>query len=422
MSFSAQSQQGRHHKRPPHILIPTSNTGGGHRSAARALEDAFARVCIQYGEDEPVQVRLTQALEEATWLSRQGATLYNLLLRHRQNWMKYYYRFIEGLRPNENPLLFQYALGYGEALFKQFRPDVIVSVHPMTQHYFAYLLKRLRLQHKVPLVTVVTDPCRGFWHGWVCDSVSHYYVASLEAREQLETYGVPSSRITIAGMPVHARFQPASPAERRALRQRLGLAQDRLTVFCNAGWIGGGNVPRIFEALIQASDLADKIQVIFLAGQNERLIQQAYRLALKAPVPTRIIGYTDEIHHVMNASDVMVSKMGGLTTFEALATHLPILADVVTEPMPQEAETVDYVLRSGVGLLIDQPENIRPMIRSFLADPSKLERLHHAARFHAQPGAAERIAMDVMGRYCHTGPGLRQPDTPTARRHLVPMA
>ena len=39
----------------------------------------------------------------------------------------------------------------------------------------------------------------------------------------------------------------------------------------------------------------------------------------------------------MSAANVMISKLGGLTTFEALACRVPIIADVITEPMPQEA-------------------------------------------------------------------------------------
>jgi len=47
----------------------------------------------------------------------------------------------------------------------------------------------------------------------------------------------------------------------------------------------------------------------------------------------------------MGAANVMISKLGGLTTFEALACRLPIIADAITTPMPQEIGTANLVIK-----------------------------------------------------------------------------
>jgi hypothetical protein len=60
----------------------------------------------------------------------------------------------------------------------------------MTQHFFARTLRELGLLDRMPIVTVVTDPCYGFWKGWACDEVSLYLVATEEARRQLIDYGI----------------------------------------------------------------------------------------------------------------------------------------------------------------------------------------------------------------------------------------
>ncbi len=49
----------------------------------------------------------------------------------------------------------------------------------------------------------------------------------------------------------------------------------------------------------------------------------------------------------MSAANVMISKLGGLTTFEALACRVPIIADLITEPMPQEAGTANLIEERG---------------------------------------------------------------------------
>lgn len=371
------------------VLILTSNTGGGHRSAAIALEDSLKHIGLQQS-----QVEITQVLEEATLASRWMADLYNYLLRTHQDKMKYYYWAINRLKPNESKLLFKSALKYGRKVMETFSPSVIVSVHPMTHHFFVYILKSMGLYGKIPLVTVVTDPCYGFWEGWACSDVKEYYVATEDARQQLLDYRVPPHRIYEVGMPVHRRFQPASQERKLKLRTEFGLDPNLFTVFLNAGWVGGGNIPNIYQALSQANL---PIQAVFLAGRNEKLFVEAHEVAKAASFPVHVLGYTDEIHKLMQASDVMVSKLGGLTTFEALASQLPIIADVVTPPMPQEEQTGMYIEKTGTGVLLDHPDRIVSVVRSLMNSPERFEAMRRAAGVHGKPGAVESIARQIIG-------------------------
>lgn len=374
------------------ILILTSNTGGGHRSAAKALENSLTTL-----SPGKILVKITQVLEEAHVFSRTAAGLYNLLLRDHQDWMKYYFWAVNKLKPNESKLLFKSALGYGMRLFDKVMPSVIVSVHPMTQHFFSYVLKRLHLQDRIPLLTVVTDPYQGFWRGWACDDVSQYYVASDKAKEQLIDFGVGSHKIQVMGMPVHSRFTPVTTEEKRYLKQEFGLHPDKFTLFVNAGWVGGGNIPQIYESLIRQGSMAElDIQTVFLAGRNEELRRQAEEMAQSARFPVKVMGYTDEIDRLMKASDVMVSKLGGLTTFEALSCRLPIIADAVTPPMPQEAQTASFLANTGAGLLLNHPEQIVSVVQSLIDSPQAYYKIQEAAKTHGRPGASDRIAQDVL--------------------------
>lgn len=372
------------------VLILSSDTGGGHRSAANALETSLTML-----DPGKVLVRVAKVLEESTVISRKMAELYNYLLREHQDWMKYYYSAIHLLKPNESRLILDAALGYGQRLVDRVCPSAVVSVHPMTQHFFAYVMRKLGLLGKIPFVTVVTDPVAGFWRGWACDDVDMYYVASDDARQQLMDYGVGSHKIRITGMPVHPRFKPATEDERRAIRHAMGLDPEKFTVFLNSGWAGGGNVPQIYQAL--AASGIENIQAVFLAGQNDKLIQTGHEVASSSRFPIKVVGYSDEIESLMNASDVMVTKMGGLTTFEAMACHLPIIADV-SSPMPQEAQTGQFLTRTGTGIMLAQPDSIVSVVESLSNSPDQLADMRFAAGIHARAGAAERIARDVVDR------------------------
>jgi UDP-N-acetylglucosamine:LPS N-acetylglucosamine transferase len=310
--------------------------------------------------------------------------------------MKYYYWAIEHFRPNESNLFYRMTSRYVRQLFEKYCPQVVVSVHPMTQHFLGRMLRELGLLDRIPLVTVVTDPCYGFWRGWACEEVSLYLVATEDARRQLTDYGVPGERIKICGIPIHPKFQFQTEEEKFATRAELGLDPEKFTVFINAGWVGGGNIPRIFEEMVERGDQIQGAQAIFLAGRNHELRERISAVARRAPFPTKVIGYTTAMEKLMNAADVMVSKLGGLTTFEALATRLPIIADTTTPPMPQESQTGRLISLHNAGVLLERAGDIAPVIRRLLSDPAEHAAMRLAASRIAIPDATKRIVEELM--------------------------
>ncbi|MBK8149036.1 MAG: glycosyltransferase [Acidobacteria bacterium] len=348
----------------PKILIISSDTGGGHRSAAQAISDGLHK----FWHGRSVAVRIIKAVEESHHVVEKLVGVYNWILRNRQHWMKYLYWVMNKVRPETREFFQKRCIGYVRNIFEKWCPHIVVSVHPLTQHIFARILKELKLSDQIPLVTVVTDPCYGFWKGWACDDVSLYLVANDDARRQLIDYGINPEKIKISGMPVNPKFHEVTEKDAQSVRRAFGLNPDKFTVFVNAGWIGGGNIPQIFRELVRG-DL--DVQAIFLAGKNEELLKEAEELAKSAKFPVKVIGYSDEIEKLMQSANVMVSKLGGLTTFEALACRLPIIADATTPPMPQEAGTVALLKSRGAGIMLENSSDIVPTIRHLLADNGK---------------------------------------------------
>ncbi len=376
---------------PKRFLIITSDTGGGHASAAAAIADGLHRSLAQ-----DCLVKIVRAIEESHFFARKLADLYNYLLRHHQHLVKYYYWAIQQLRPNESSLFYRLTSRYVTQIFEKFCPQILVSVHPMTQHFFGRALRDLGLLDRIPLVTVVTDPCYGFWHGWACEEVSLYLVATEEARQQLIDYGVSAEKIRITGIPIHPKFEGQSEEVRSRFREELGLDPERFTIFVNAGWVGGGNIPHIFEEMVNEGAHLKHAQAIFLAGRNEKLHAQAEQMARQSPFPTKVIGYTNTMERLMSAADVMISKLGGLTTFEALASRLPIIADAITPPMPQEMGSAHLISRHKAGVLLKNVREVVPLVRRLTHDRAELDAMRSAASQIAVPHATQRIVNELM--------------------------
>lgn len=347
----------------------------------------------RFFESDSYAIRVVRAVEESHHLTAKLVSLYNWVLRNRQHWMKYLYWCINRFRPETREFFHKRCIGYVTEIFERWCPHVVVSVHPLTQHIFARVLRELKLANRIPLVSVVTDPSYGFWKGWACDDVTLYLVASEGARQQLIDYGIPPQRIKVSGMPVHPKFAYPGEEAARAARRALGLDPEKFTVFVNAGWEGGGNIPAIFRELVHGKL---DIQAIFLAGRNEELKLEAESLARHAAFPIRVIGYSEHVEQLMSAANVMISKLGGLTTFEALACRVPIICDAITPPMPQEEGTANLIVRRGAGILLRRASDIVPEIRRMVEDTAHYSAMRAATVGLAIPNATRQIVEEIV--------------------------
>jgi UDP-N-acetylglucosamine:LPS N-acetylglucosamine transferase len=108
----------------------------------------------------------------------------------------------------------------------------------------------------------------------------------------------------------------------------------------------------------------------------------------------------------MASSDVMVSKLGGLTTFEALACRLPILGDAVTRPMPQEERTAVMLEEAGAALMLRRVEDLVPAVRKLASDPGTYRALRESATSLGVPDATKRIVSEIERLLPEAAPSL----------------
>ncbi len=137
------------------------------------------------------------------------------------------------------------------------------------------------------------------------------------------------------------------------------------------------------------------VQAIFLAGKNKALKHEAETVAAEARFPVKVIGYSDEVEQLMRAANVMISKLGGLSTFEALNCRVPIIADVTTQPMPQEAGTVNLIVKGGAAVLLRRASDIVPVVHRMIDDSRHYAALRAATITIAIPNATKRIVEEI---------------------------
>ena len=137
------------------------------------------------------------------------------------------------------------------------------------------------------------------------------------------------------------------------------------------------------------------MQVIAIAGRNERMRKEVADLPVPDGAKLRAFGFVDNIHELMTVSDLCVTKSGGLTTAECLAMGLPML---IPNPIPgQEERNAEYVTENGCALIARSPGSLKYKVKKFLADPDMRARMQQAARDRARPRAAGEILKAIAG-------------------------
>jgi processive 1,2-diacylglycerol beta-glucosyltransferase len=302
------------------LLVLSSDTGEGHNSAAAAIEIA--------ARSAGLQTRVRKPLEESTPINRSLGKFYNTLLRHKPQWMVWYFRLIESARPNERDIFYSKARKYIGQFLESENPDIILSVHPMLNHFIQRFIKEEG--PSIPCYTFVTDPFPPFWRGWASPFVDRYFVVTDEALQALSAAGVAAWRIERVPMPLRPGFRPATMTEIQEFRKTLELDSGS-TILINGGARGGGPLLRIYQTIRKSVPMSN---ILIVCGRNQKLRS---RIESLLDSRTRTFGFLDDLHRYVGASDLVVTKPGALSTYEALACRVPVVLAGIRGLMPQES-------------------------------------------------------------------------------------
>jgi len=367
----------------PRVLILFSDTGGGHRAAARALTDAlklFDPTCVVTVADP--------LMAQGPATVRRLASLYSpMIQRSRVAWGAVYHS--SNTKPTFAAIRAVFGRGVRKVtveLIKKHDPDVLLSVHPLLNHMTYQAIQKSGRPRA--LMTVITDLV-DFHRGWTFSQADLVIAPTEQARRVAIRRRVPPDRIKLLGLPVDLRFRPPAPGEKQAMRRRFGLDESRFTILIMGGAAGAGSM------LKQVSMLAwerQQWQVVAVCGRNEKLRGRLARLHFATP--TLVLGFVDYMPELMRACDVTVTKAGPGAIAEALATGLPL---IITGFLPgQESPNVDYVVRSGVGKFSPKEDDLLEEIRVLAEGGPTWREMSRKAAELAHPYASSDIARECL--------------------------
>jgi processive 1,2-diacylglycerol beta-glucosyltransferase len=271
-----------------------------------------------------------------------------------------------------------------DQLVQRRHPDAIVCTHSLPLGLIARQKRKGRL--KAPVYGVVTDYTAHVW--WADEWVDRYFVANAETKALLVERGVLASRIHVTGIPVDPEI--AEPKDRDPMRVAHRI--ERAPVVLLLG--GGIRVERVRCMVTELLRRDVSGTLIVVAGRNTELETALRDLRSSPTLKLRVLGFIDYLDDLIAASDLVITKSGGLIVSEVLARYRPM---VVIDPIPEhEVWNADYVVSVGAGVQMRLPEMVPVVVENLLAWPERLAVLQAGAEQAGRPHAAFSIVDSVL--------------------------
>lgn len=267
-----------------------------------------------------------------------------------------------------------------KSLIEEVNPDVILCTHPFPLEMLSILKKKGKVS--IPAAGILTD--YAIHSFWLYDNIDAYVIPHEDFMQEVTDRGIAEEVVYPFGIPVNQDF--LEPISKDDAKKRFGIDPDKLTLLLMGGGLGMGNIKNIYEALAKSSL---DIQLIVCTGRNFNLKAQIEDISKSTDKKSVILTYTDEISAIMSASDILVTKPGGLTIAEALIKELPI---IITSAIPgQEEKNADYLLNSGIAARVKDSCSIVSLVRQLAGSPTRLKHMREIAHEKAKPNAARDI-------------------------------
>lgn len=365
------------------ILILHASAGAGHTRAAQALAAAFQQ------HDPGAEITVTDILDFTPRLFRGTyAKGYLRLVQMAPELWGYLYSLTDrkALIPWRRKVRSAFnainAVTFRRFL-KELNPDFAVCTHFMPLELLATKCRRISL---APVYGTVTD--FAVHSLWLTNNVAGYFVANEDARQQLILRGEPPHHVHVTGIPIASEFSRSLGTV--AARRALGLDPALPVVLVMSGGFGVGPASELIHAF-RANP--QPMQLLVVAGNNAKLVGKCRQIATGMTMPVQIHGYVRNIHDMIDAADLVVTKPGGLTASEVLAKGKPM---VVVDPIPgQEQRNCEYVLEAGAASRLYDMQDAPRRLSLLLSNAQHMDRMRAAAQRLGLPFAARDIVRHI---------------------------
>lgn len=319
------------------VLIFTAGYGEGHNTAARNVRDALLSV------DPACDVEVLDLFESTYGKFNDFVKKAYLMAINKapKVWGKIYDLIDRTTAVQSNMIALRKMRNALAALLAARQPDAIVCTYPI-YHYLIDELYRDGRPRPFAQVMIITDSLT-INSVWVRCHSDFLLVANEASADVLRKIGIAENKIRVPGFPVTPRF-----ATLKATRPPMDSVIKVLFMINS----GKDTAPEVVRKLSQRSDIALTVTV----GRDEALRRAIAAAASDAPHPVELHGWTDQIPELLLSHHLLISKAGGATVQESIASCTPM---IITQVVPgQEEGNARLIVENECGALATTPDAI----------------------------------------------------------------
>ena len=352
------------------ILILTGKFGMGHFSAA-------ATIASQIKEKFPDSDIIIEDIFHAA-NPKYADTIYRLygaMIDKASGFYNLVYQTSEHQPQNVRPPFMTFFFKVLHKLLNQIKPNVIISTLPFCSQLVSQYKKYYEIQ--IPLITCITDISTH--NEWINDGSDYYLVGSPSLKYELIAKGVAENKVFATGIPVKSQFENH--------REFILRSKKRLLIMGG----GLGLLPKE-DSFYQRLNAVSYLETTIITGKNQVLYEKLYQKYENI----QVIGYTTEVYQYMKQADLILSKPGGITLFETIASELPIL--VLCPFLEQEIKNANFIQKNGIGKIIwDKHQDIIEEIQNVIFDEELLDTIRQNMCAMKQTLEPNRLS-DILGQ------------------------
>lgn len=257
-----------------------------------------------------------------------------------------------------------------EKLLNEFKPDCILSVHPMFVGCVIELLEELDLKipfyvHEADLIDIAP-----FWFDRRTDLT---LAPSQEAYDCTIAHGMDPEKVVKVGFPVRSRFI--------GLRDVAQKKSDVLTITVMSGSEGSGLIRTVTRELLRGTNA----HVNVICGRNKALrkkLKKAFTKQYHGRV--NVMGFVEHIEQIMCESDILVMRASPNSVMEAVALNKPVI--LFGQLAGQELHNPQMLEKHGLAKYCPEPEKLPACVSNLIRDNGmEIERMRECQRRYA-PG------------------------------------
>lgn len=371
------------------VLIFYASYGGGHLNAAKSIDN-----CIQENYKD-IDVELIDCMKYVNKTIEKVTTAAYREMAKKAPWAwgRIYADSQKGplahISSRSNKVMAIKLL----RLLREKQPDLIISTHPFGSQMCSYLKRKGKIKSKI--ATIMTDFAPH--DQWLVgnDFTDYYFVAHDKMKEYLLSQDIPETKIFATGIPISNRF--LKEYNKKEIIKKYNLSEDKKTILFFGGGEFGLGKSKTLEIFENLANSKFNIQIIAIAGRNPKMksgFEEIVNRYNKSD-SIKILEFTNEVPELMSISDLVVTKPGGLTTSESLASHLPML---VINPIPgQEEENAEFLESKGIAVWIKKSDDSYKIIKDLLSKPDKLQQMKENTSILAHPNSTQDICKILLG-------------------------